>query len=910
MFRAGFRSGIGGALADILNDAVIDELESVLTSTDKTFVVGDIIDGRYQVSKVLGRGNFAYVYFVQDQKEKTNYALKTIYPRLIKNSKVEQALMDNVARMAKVKHPNLARVFGAGTYDGLVYILTEYIKAPTLAAALKMNAPKAAKAGTGIPRAQVDKIIAGIEGGMIAAKIPHFALAPRNVFMTRAGAMVTDIGIFSALRQTMSKKDFAVLQRTEYMAPEILEVGTAITAKADVYSLGQIFYYLLTLKHPSRPPGEINIIGDDPGYYVDLINKCLAPQNERLHSIIAATDFYEGREVTPPEPEEEVFEQTAESAPAEAEPGFIPTQSDLDEEELPAEQALEEEDIFKTEADVQVDDVEVFGKEPELDVSFEPEVEIEPDHPVLDEEDIDTSEVPEVEPTLDEEVVEDVHVEVQAEIETEPPREEWDVEPDEIEVPVLEEETEVQPVETEPEIEEPVIDEEVEVQPTEPETQIEKPELPQEKWDVEPEEIEIESEIVDLLEEELIEIAAEGVDDVEIEPEQVDLESGAEPETLDDLFKVEMPEKEPAEALPGLEIGEDEAEREFFRETQPEEELIEVDAEPAPDPIAQDGLGDLVEAQTLAPAEKVPAAEKPAKKGFPVGLAIGIAVGAIVLIVLAWALATGVTQVFTAKPQPTPPVAPTPEPVPLTPAPAIDTKTQIAELLKTGDKYWTEKKWATPSKGNAIDVYREVVKLDNKNSVATKRLASLETRYVTRGNKAFQTEKYKTAIAYFNHALRANPKSYNAKKGRTSAIEKLKGTPIPTPVPTPMPTPIPTPVPTPAPTPAPTPKPLQPTPPPSGGGLTKSQIKNTISAYWGKVKVCIGWGKQSNPDLTGKCIVRFVIQPSGAVSSAQVVSSTLNDSKTEQCLVNRVLSMKFPAFEGSPKTVSFPFVVK
>ncbi len=91
--------------------------------------------------------------------------------------------------------------------------------------------------------------------------------------------------------------------------------------------------------------------------------------------------------------------------------------------------------------------------------------------------------------------------------------------------------------------------------------------------------------------------------------------------------------------------------------------------------------------------------------------------------------------------------------------------------------------------------------------------------------------------------------------------------------------------------------------------LSKSTIKRVIKTHWGKVKVCVGWGKQRNPDMVGKVVIRFVIQPSGKVSEAKLVSSSLFEPKTESCLLNRIRSIKFPSFEGTPKTVTYPFVI-
>lgn len=129
---------------------------------------------------------------------------------------------------------------------------------------------------------------------------------------------------------------------------------------------------------------------------------------------------------------------------------------------------------------------------------------------------------------------------------------------------------------------------------------------------------------------------------------------------------------------------------------------------------------------------------------------------------------------------------------------------------------------------------------------------------------------------------------------------------IPTPI---KATPFPTPNPTPEETPYPSSKPVVKKKPSNPNTLTSAQIKKIFKENWGKVKVCIGWGKQIDPKMSGKCVVRFVIMPNGKVSTASVVQSTLNEPKTEQCLVRRVLSMKFPPFKGSPKTVNFPFFV-
>ena len=92
-------------------------------------------------------------------------------------------------------------------------------------------------------------------------------------------------------------------------------------------------------------------------------------------------------------------------------------------------------------------------------------------------------------------------------------------------------------------------------------------------------------------------------------------------------------------------------------------------------------------------------------------------------------------------------------------------------------------------------------------------------------------------------------------------------------------------------------------------GLTKSMIVGTIKQNWGRVRVCIGWSRQKNPNLTGKSVISFKIHPTGQVSDTTLVKSTVGDPSLDQCLMNRVSNMNFPEFEGEPKTITYPFVV-
>ena len=93
------------------------------------------------------------------------------------------------------------------------------------------------------------------------------------------------------------------------------------------------------------------------------------------------------------------------------------------------------------------------------------------------------------------------------------------------------------------------------------------------------------------------------------------------------------------------------------------------------------------------------------------------------------------------------------------------------------------------------------------------------------------------------------------------------------------------------------------------GELPKSVIKAYIATKMGAIKACYQKGLQSNPDLSGKIKVRFLIQPNGAVNPAKVDESTIGNDAVESCVMNNVKAWKFPqAKGGGVTTVVYPFV--
>ncbi len=96
-----------------------------------------------------------------------------------------------------------------------------------------------------------------------------------------------------------------------------------------------------------------------------------------------------------------------------------------------------------------------------------------------------------------------------------------------------------------------------------------------------------------------------------------------------------------------------------------------------------------------------------------------------------------------------------------------------------------------------------------------------------------------------------------------------------------------------------------------GGRLDRAGIKKLIKRQKGSIVYCYKKGVQSNPDLKGKVVLKFNINPSGKVTNPGIQKSTLGSGSVESCIVSRLRMWRFPApRNGGVVAVRFPVLLK
>ena len=198
------------------------------------------------MERVLGAGGMATVQLAHDEELDRPVALKILHPRLAGDGTFRKRFVREGRLAARLSHPNVVRVFDAGTNEhGDPYIVMEYVRGDSLAELLtrrgRLPAEEAvalgAQAAAGLAHAH-------------AAGLVHRDVKPHNLLVAADGTVkVADFGIARAGRDARLTETGTVLGTAAYLAPE-QAVGGEVTPAADVYGLGVCLYEALTGRTP------------------------------------------------------------------------------------------------------------------------------------------------------------------------------------------------------------------------------------------------------------------------------------------------------------------------------------------------------------------------------------------------------------------------------------------------------------------------------------------------------------------------------------------------------------------------------------------------------------------------------------------------------------------------------------
>jgi serine/threonine protein kinase len=203
-------------------------------------VSGQVIDDRFELRDLLGRGGMSEVWLAEDRDLGRLVALKLLAGGADPNRLVREA-----RAIAALSHPNIAGVYDVGEAKGRPYIVLEYLRGGSLEDRLRGGQP--------LPDFETERLAAEIAAGLAHAHangIVHRDLKPSNVLFDSEGrAKLADFGIARASGQATLTEAGTIMGTAAYLSPEQAE-GAPTGPASDVYSFGVILHRLLTGQLP------------------------------------------------------------------------------------------------------------------------------------------------------------------------------------------------------------------------------------------------------------------------------------------------------------------------------------------------------------------------------------------------------------------------------------------------------------------------------------------------------------------------------------------------------------------------------------------------------------------------------------------------------------------------------------
>ncbi|MCX7624725.1 MAG: tetratricopeptide repeat protein [Candidatus Sumerlaeaceae bacterium] len=217
---------------------------------DRSTLITQLSDrarSRYELVEELGRGAMGIVYRARDNELDEFVALKILPENLSQNPEAVQRFRAEARAARRLAHPNIVRIHDIGEEKGRKYISMEFVKGTDLKRVLRQKGKLSIAEATSIVLSICEALEYAHKHGIV-----HRDIKPPNIMITDDGTpKLSDFGIAKALEFTGETRTGAVIGTPLYMSPEQVQ-GQPVDHRADIYSLGVMFYELLAGKPPFR----------------------------------------------------------------------------------------------------------------------------------------------------------------------------------------------------------------------------------------------------------------------------------------------------------------------------------------------------------------------------------------------------------------------------------------------------------------------------------------------------------------------------------------------------------------------------------------------------------------------------------------------------------------------------------
>jgi tetratricopeptide (TPR) repeat protein/TolB-like protein/predicted Ser/Thr protein kinase len=206
-----------------------------------------LVVGRFRIENRVGRGGMGEVYRALDTRLKRQVALKRLTPALRNDPLYRRRFLEEAENASRLSDPHVAAIYDVLDENGEIFLVMEFVEGETLRQ--RLTRPVTLEIFFDIGTQCAEALIAAHRAGVV-----HGDIKPENIMLTPDGQVkILDFGLAKNLP---SSEESATIDRAgtfagtpAYMAPEVL-MEIAPDGRADIFSLGVVFYEVLTARHP------------------------------------------------------------------------------------------------------------------------------------------------------------------------------------------------------------------------------------------------------------------------------------------------------------------------------------------------------------------------------------------------------------------------------------------------------------------------------------------------------------------------------------------------------------------------------------------------------------------------------------------------------------------------------------